>query len=343
MPRTQPPGGSSGGQPPPVGIAGIPDSWAALWAYLDREAYAPLKQFESDLTAFAQVSVAAANAQHQVHRDQWNYWTKPIGFSLFHLWGRLISGLLHVRVTQQQSDSATRRWVAGQLARVLLIAVRYTGLAVARERRQRRWQVARAEAQARQGDRALHHLIEREAVAGYASGGQGRSDAVTGLLAFLGDHNPALSHLISSAIGDIIDLAAIDDPIARLVLGKLLTLIADRLGVEKIAGKWAADMLAPIVGRPRPRGLTDVITDITSRVTATETQWAQFYGNGGSEVEQAGKEWAELTGPLVSVGMLAFFGLAVADPDRWAADLSGTVGALVNDTIDGAARLIREA
>lgn len=201
----------------------------------------------------------------------------------------------------------------------------------------------RAAAYARQQDKALHQLIEREAASGYRAQYQGRLVAITGILAHLITRVPFLRNVLNKIIGGVIDLIGVEDPVARWVITVLMTRVVGRLGVDKAAGEFAQSLLTPILGQPKPRDIHDVINDMSARLNAMESQWARFFADGGSQVEQAGKEWQAVTGPLTDVALLAFFGAAVADPGVWAKDVQATIGRPVEAVLMGAADLIKRA
>jgi len=134
-------------------------------------------------------------------------------------------------------------------------------------------------------------------------------------------------------------LLSVDDPIARITIGFLIKEVIDRLGIDKALGALIHNLLAPLLGQPVPHDLHDVIADLSARMIADETQWAQFFDDGGSQVEQAGKDWRNITGPVSSVAIVAFTAAAVADPSVWAKDIADTVGRVVNDVALNAVNL----
>jgi len=228
------------------------------------------------------------------------------------------------------------------LVRDLTYLWHQTVLIVSIEARRRQRAVQHAEAQARLEVKALHQLIERQAARAYVpSWNQHLSEAarVADLVAV---YNPALRGLVSDVTQGLLDLAAVDDPVARLALGFVIKHIIDRLGIDHVVGDLLQRLAAPILGQPKPRDLGMVIKDLGDRLGALESQWADFMKHGGPEVEQAGDEWRDLASPLVNVSLLALFGLAYADPSAWARDVSGTVGKLVSDTLLAAAGLIKK-
>lgn len=212
---------------------------------------------------------------------------------------------------------------------------------VRRETAERRRQVAQAEHKARQEIRHLHHTIEREAASGYALERQARTSLIIRLLEILGARNPVVQGLVSDITTALIDLLSVDDPIARITISFLIRHVIDKLGIEKPLGNLIDELLAPILGDAKPRDLHDVIADISQRLGVMESEWAQFYADGGSQVEQAGNEWQAITGAVVSVALTAWVGQAVIDPAAWAGDIQAIIGRPANDLVSAAAALFR--
>lgn len=198
----------------------------------------------------------------------------------------------------------------------------------------------RALAYAHAQDVALHQLIEREAASGYRLGYSQRIDTLTKLLDYTATRNPLVRDLVNSLGTGVIDLIGVDDPIARYILAKLASQLTGKLGVDHLAGEAVQGLLGPLLGQPRPNDLHDVVADITARLGSLESWQAQFFADGGSEVEQAGELWQTITSPLVSVAMIAFFTGAVIDPTGWANDIQSSAGTPVADAISSVARLI---
>jgi hypothetical protein len=202
----------------------------------------------------------------------------------------------------------------------------------------------KAEAAARvKGDKATLATVQREAATGYDAHLRDRLGVVGRVLDLLATHNPEIKGLVGHLVGAVIDLETIDDPIARWVVAKVLAEVIDKAGVDKVTADLATRLLAPLTGQGRPHDLHGVTADISGRLNALEEQWAAFMAHGGPEVEQAGDEWAAVTNPLVDIGLLGFFGLAVADPTAWAAGIADTLGVVANDALIGTIDLIRKA
>lgn len=211
---------------------------------------------------------------------------------------------------------------------------------IAAERRARNKAIARAKAQLLSRIRHLHQTIEREAASGYRLGQPARTDIVTRLAEFIGVNNPVVRGLISDLVTGIIDLFGIDSAPARLLLGFIIKRIITKLGVDKVAAHYLDDILSPILGNPKPQNLHDVMADIASRLNAGEARWAQFFADGGSEVEQAGTAWQALSGPIGDAAILAWLGFAVTKPSAWAASINDTVGVVANDAASAIVHLL---
>lgn len=223
--------------------------------------------------------------------------------------------------------------------RVMTLALNW----VRAERKARIRDVNRARAQARAEIRAMHHTIEHEAASGYMVGQSDRLDLITRLLEYAVVRVPILKHFVGRLVGLVLDLLSVDNPVARLLVGFLINHVIDKLGIDKLVGTAAKDMLAPLLGEPKPRDLHDVIVDMSKRMLNEEKQWTQFYANGGAQVEQAGDFWRNITGPLGTAAIVAFTAEAVTHPDAWAKTLNNTIGRAASDVVDGAAHLFKGA
>lgn len=215
--------------------------------------------------------------------------------------------------------------------------------AVRKERAERIRAIARAEAALKRDIKAMHQTIEREAASGYRVGQQDRLNLIVRLLDFAVIRNPELKHIVGDIASGVLDLLSVDDPLVRLVLGFLIKQVIDRLGIDKALGTLINDLLAPILGKPKPQGVHDVVMDLSDRMIASEGQWAQFFEDGGSQVEQAGREWRDITSVAGSLAIVAFTATAIHDPQGWAAAVADTVGAAANDVAIAAVNLFEGA
>lgn len=243
--------------------------------------------------------------------------------------------------------AALQRWTAAQLLalRILMmwlyLAARlYARQLVAAEHKAMITAVAREHQQMLAGLRATLAEVQKEAASGYNSGTPDRKSVIQRLLTDLAVTNPAVKGLVSDLVGLVIDVETVDNPVVRFLVQKLLAQIIDRLGVDRVVGDLLGRLLQPLMGQPRAAGLYDVTRDVAQRLTALEAQQADFMINGGPEVEQAGREWKDLASLATDAALLAFLGLAVADPAAWASGIAGTAGPVADGAMTGIAGLL---
>lgn len=185
--------------------------------------------------------------------------------------------------------------------------------------------------------------IEREAADGYNSGLHDRLSLVGTLLNDLAGRQPEIKVLVSDLVKAVADLETVDNPILRFIITRALTEVIGKLGIDKLTGDLISRLLAPLTGHGRATGLEDVTRDVSGRLNALEAQWGQFMADGGPEVEQAGKQWRDITSLAADAALLAFAGLAVADPSAWARGVADTVGTAGNDALGAIVGLIGKA
>lgn len=255
---------------------------------------------------------------------------------------KAIRGLLNELFEGLRALIQQRYW---QLRHLIARDIRYLWaqvvLLVSIERKRRQRAIRQAEADTRKRIRWLHQHIEREAASAYGPSWNAHLSEARRVADLIAVYNPATRDLVKVITSGLLDLATVDDPAARLVLGFVIKHVIDRLGIDHVVGDLLQRLAAPILGQPKPRDLSMVIRDLGDRLTALEGQWADFMAHGGPEVEQAGDEWKQLASPVVNVSLLAFMGFAWADPSAWARDVADTIGPVVSGTLIGAADLIR--
>lgn len=261
------------------------------------------------------------------------------------IWGFEV---LPVKVMLLGLIAALRAWTARQLAiqrgeywGLFHIGEAYTRKLVTAETAARIKDVNAARAYALHLVTALHAAIEKEAADGYNSGRRARGHVITRIIDDLAVRNPVLRALAGRLVTLIVDLAAIDNPVARVAAIFLLRQVINHLGIDRVAGQLAGALLGTLAGRGQAKDLHAVISDIGDRLTVLEDAQASFMEHGGPEIFQAGGQWKRLDGVLTDATLLAFFALAVADPARWAREVSATAGAAVNGTIIATAHLIK--
>lgn len=227
------------------------------------------------------------------------------------------------------------------IMRALYVAKEYAAGLVAKERRYRIAADIKLDHEIKTRIKWLHQQIEREAVSAYRAQRSQQNSVITRLLDLIVNLNPILRPLVSDLITGILDLASIDDPLARIALGFLLRQVVDRLGLDKPIGNLIHNLLTSILGQGKPTDIHAVLTDMCSRLAAGETQWTQFYTDGGAEVEQAGTQWQNITKWTTDAALLGMFGVMALEPAAFARDVTGALATIVHDTINTTEALIK--
>lgn len=167
--------------------------------------------------------------------------------------------------------------------------------------------------------------IEQEAADAYNAHLADRLGLARRLADLIAAHNPVVGGLVRDIVAGVVDLAAVENPVARLALGFLLRQLIDRLAVDKVAAQLLEDLLGPILGTPRSRGVADTVNGLSLRLEAVERRWADFMDHGGPEVEQAGSDWKDMDGVVTDAALLAFMAATIADPAAAAADTARVI------------------
>lgn len=185
--------------------------------------------------------------------------------------------------------------------------------------------------------------VDKDAANGYNSGLKARKNLVATIANDLADRLPAVKTLVKDLIAALLDFLEIDNPVLRVALGFALNKLVSHEGVDKLTGDMLTRLIGELTGERRVTTLRQVTADASARLTGLEEQWAEFGANGGQQLENVGREIRTLESLPVELSIIAFFAMAVADPQRWASDVSDTAGAAVNKTADAIASLIRKA
>lgn len=259
----------------------------------------------------------------------------------------LINAFRHLIMWKIRAEQRARQAGTARLIRLIYITtatvLQLALAAVKRERLARQRAVTAAEARARRETRRVHQQVEREAASAYRTGYTGRTDLILRLLDLAVTRDPIVKDAVGLISRGLLDFLAIDDPPARWALAFLINDVINHLGIDKAIGALAGDLLAPLIGEPKPRDLSAVIRDISARLGKLEGWQAEFMAEGGPQVEQAGRDWRDMTSLAGDALILAFTADAVLDPVGWAATINDTLGALGNSVVTGAADLIRKA
>lgn len=187
----------------------------------------------------------------------------------------------------------------------------------------------------------VHQHIEREAASAYHAQRGSQDATITKLLDLVANLNPVLRPLVKDVVKGILDLATVDDPLARIALGFALRHVIDRLGIDKPIGHLLHNLLTAVIGHGRPHSLHTVIGDMCSRLAAGEQQWAQFYSDGGSEVQQAGEQWQQITSLTTDALLLGVFGLMAAKPAEFANEVTSALATVVHDSASAVDKVIK--
>jgi hypothetical protein len=191
--------------------------------------------------------------------------------------------------------------------------------------------------------KAALQAVNDSAASGWNTGAQTRLQIIAGILDDIAENNPLTRDLVTLLVNGVLDLAEIDDPLIRWGLGKLLSEVISKAGVDAAAGDLVSSLLGTAAAQPRASSLYDVCKDAAGRLNNLEQLWATFMADGGSDVEQAGREWKDLRGVLEDAAILGMFGLAVTDPQAWATAIADTAGQVADDALAGIVDLINLA
>lgn len=244
--------------------------------------------------------------------------------------------------------AALKVWTAGQIAitqaleyRLYDAALKYTWELTGTEHDARVKDVDRARAQARQEVAAMAAALQAAAIAGYQAGDTTRSTVLQDLAETAASRAGIARYLTDRLISLLIDLETTDNPVERWVAVHLAREITGKLGVDHAVGDMLGLMLGQAADQGKPRDLRDVIRDLAGRITTLEGQWAQFYKDGGTQVEEAGTSWKIITDLGFDAALAAFFTASVTDPVAWARDLADVAGPVMDDTLGRVLGLIR--
>lgn len=283
------------------------------------------------ISALHAAQAAIERALHDLARWVWITWLRP-GFarlnrriSALAAWARLMFA---------------RTWL--QMHRLYLASLAYTRKLVGIERAARIKADQAEHAAMLRAVAACLATVQREASSGYNAGTRARLSIVAQLLHDLADRTPAVRGLVSLLVKAVFDLETVDNPVLRFGISKLLSELIGHLGVDKATGDLIGRLLGPFTGGGQPTDLHGTEKAVADRLTALEQQWADFMTAGGPEVEQAGREWKDLTGIAADTAILGMAGLAVADPQAWATGVADTIGVAGNDTLDAVIHLISD-
>lgn len=267
---------------------------------------------------------------------------------------RAIAGWIWATMVRPVRDALNRRisqlaaWIRAQLIilRALVITLYRASLAYTRQQvgieRSARIKAIQAEHAAMlKAVAACLATVQRQAAGGYNSVNRERLNLIARLLNDVADRQPEVKGLVTLLVKSVVDLETVDNPVLRFGISKLLTEIVGRLGVDRVTGDLIGRLLGPWTAGGRPGNLSAVERDVALRLNALEDQWAEFMAAGGPEVEQAGREWRDISGLVTDAAILGMFTLGVTDPAVFARGVADTIGIAGNDALDAIVRVIR--
>jgi hypothetical protein len=307
------------------------DPLSGVWSWIDGVANGLDKDLSDSLDGGLKAILAGYQAMLAGFRAMLTAFRRALSWSDYQVWKLVRGWVFRSEQRIYGRISRIRRYLTGLIFTTTQYVLVKCMRAVAAERIARRHAVGDAEGRARREVKALHGTVEREAASAYRMTNDARASLIGKLLDFAAEREPLIRDLTKVVADGVLDILEVDDPVLRIVIGFAVKEIIDRLGIDKAVGVLVSDLVTPILGDRRPTDLHAVILDITSRLGAVESQWATFFQDGGSQVEQAGEGWRDITSIVGDAAILAFTAQAVADPKGWSGEISDTIGTVVND------------
>jgi hypothetical protein len=175
-------------------------------------------------------------------------------------------------------------------------------------------------------------VVQREAASGYKMNTHQRVTIIGRVLSIVVRHDPLLKDAAEIVTKGIVLLLEVDDPLLRFGVTAAVKFIISHLGINKPVGHLLQHILEPLMGQGPPKDLHDVIADICGRLNSMETEWATFMADGGPQILEAGKQWDAITSLLGDAAMVGMFTVMVAEPRRFAADITHVASPFVHET-----------
>ena len=162
---------------------------------------------------------------------------------------------------------------------------------------------------------SIPDLVDQRAAAGYDPTLRDRGTLVQKLLDTAVAHDPFVASLVSKLVTLIVDLAGVEDPVARIAAQLLLKQVIDRFGLNTALHQMLGDLLGSIIGGGQPKTLQAVTADIGNRLDSLESSVAAL-----SPLAPEADQLHELGTVAFDVAMLGYLTAAVADPVATAND-----------------------
>jgi hypothetical protein len=135
------------------------------------------------------------------------------------------------------------------------------------------------------------------------------------LLDTVAAHDPLVAQLVGKLAVFAVDLAGVEDPIARIAAQFVLKQVIDRLGIDTALQAMLGDLLGGILGGGQPKTLTDIMGDVGNRLDALESSTAEL-----APLAPEADQLHELGTLIFDAALLGYLGAAVADPVATAND-----------------------
>jgi hypothetical protein len=165
---------------------------------------------------------------------------------------------------------------------------------------------------------AIIPFINSQAADGYNATRGDQASIFSKLMDDIAVDNPVVKDVVGKLITLVLDLLSVDDPVARLAASLILRQVIDRLGVDKLAGGLADRLISEFIGSGQVKTLKDVESSVGNRLNNLEGQWQQFYANGGDDIENLGDQMRESASLTFTLPLAAYFAGAVTDPQATA-------------------------
>ncbi|MGH9618330.1 MAG: hypothetical protein ACRD45_01285 [Bryobacteraceae bacterium] len=160
-----------------------------------------------------------------------------------------------------------------------------------------------------------------------------RADQATGItkiLDVIATNSPEIKAVVGDLAKAVIGLIEIDDPVLRIAATFALKQVIDHLGVDTAIGKFTNDLVSGFIGHAAPQTIAAVETDEGNRLNALETQWQQFFANGGQDVEQLGDNLETMRSPVFLAVFLGLLGAEIVEPVATARVVADVIGEPLN-------------
>lgn len=177
--------------------------------------------------------------------------------------------------------------------------------------------------------------LNKDTAKAYTSTRQAQGGTISKLLDFVAGRNPEIKDIVSALAKLILDLLEVDDPLVRIAATFALKEIVDHLGIDTVIGKFVNDIISEFINSGGISDIPGVATDVGNRLNNTESEWAQFWANGGKQLEEFGDGLQEEDSDLFMLFMLGFVAGGIVDPSGTATVVYDVIGKPMQAVIRG--------